>query len=80
LDEATSSVDSASERAIQQALAAQSRRRTTLVIAHRLSTIRQADRILVLDGGTVREEGRHDELVARSGLYAKLVFAQGETA
>jgi ATP-binding cassette, subfamily C, bacterial CydD len=80
LDEATSSVDAASEQAIQRALAMLTRRRTTLVIAHRLSTIRQADRILVLDNGTVREEGRHDDLVALNGLYSKLVLAQGEAA
>jgi len=78
LDEATSSVDPASEQAIQQALAELTRRRTTLVIAHRLSTIRNADRIFVLEGGTVREEGRHDDLVGRDGLYSKLVLAQGE--
>jgi ATP-binding cassette subfamily C protein CydCD len=80
LDEATSSVDPASEQAIQQALAEVARRRTTLVIAHRLSTIRSADRILVLESGTVREEGRHDDLVRRGGLYTKLVSAQGEAA
>ena len=80
LDEATSSVDPASEQAIQQALAELTRRRTTLVIAHRLSTIRNADRILVLDGGMVREEGRHDDLVQRDGLYSRLVLAQGEAA
>jgi ATP-binding cassette, subfamily C, bacterial CydD len=80
LDEATSNVDAASEQVIQQALAALRQRRTTLVIAHRLSTIRQADRILVLDGGAVGEQGRHDDLVARNGLYSKLVFAQGEAA
>jgi ATP-binding cassette subfamily C protein CydD len=80
LDEATSNVDAAGEKAIQEALAALTQRRTTLVIAHRLSTIRRADRILVLDGGTVLEEGRHDELLGRNGLYARLVFAQGEAA
>lgn len=80
LDEATSSVDAASERAIQHALAALTRQRTTLVIAHRLSTIRQADRILVLDSGAVREEGRHEDLVARNGLYSRLILAQGDAA
>ncbi len=80
LDEATSSVDPASERAIQAALERLTAQRTTLVIAHRLSTIRQADRILVLDNGAVVEHGTHDELVARDGLYSKLTLAQGAAA
>ena len=80
LDEATSSVDPASERAIQHALSEIAKRRTTLVIAHRLSTIRNADRILVLEDGAVREQGRHDDLIRSGGLYSRLVFAQGEAA
>jgi ATP-binding cassette, subfamily C, bacterial CydD len=80
LDEATSSVDPASERAIQTALETLLERRTTIVIAHRLSTIRRADRILVLDEGTVVERGTHDELVTTGGLYAKLTLAQGAAA
>jgi ATP-binding cassette subfamily C protein CydCD len=80
LDEATSSVDPAGEQAIQQALAELGRRRTVLVVAHRLSTIRNADRILVLEDGAVREEGRHDELLRHGGLYSKLVLAQGASA
>ncbi len=72
LDEATSSVDSESESLIQDALARLMAGRTSLVIAHRLSTIRGADRILVLHGGRVAEEGAHDELLRRGGLYSKL--------
>jgi ATP-binding cassette subfamily C protein CydCD len=80
LDEATSSVDPASERAIQNALDALVGRRTTLVIAHRLSTIRKADRILVLDGGQVVEEGDHRSLEVNGRLYSRLMQAQGEAA
>jgi len=80
LDEATSSVDPRSERAIQEALDALVGRRTTLVIAHRLSTIRKADRILVLDGGRVVEEGNHLSLEGNGALYSRLMRAQGEAA
>jgi ATP-binding cassette subfamily C protein CydD len=80
LDEATSSVDAASEKAIQDALERLFRDRTTLVIAHRLSTIRKADRILVLDRGRVVEEGRHDALLADGRRYASLAQAQGAVA
>ena len=72
LDEATSSVDTETERAIQENLARLTQGRTALVIAHRLSTIRHADRILVLRDGTVAEEGHHDDLVAAGGTYADL--------
>jgi ATP-binding cassette subfamily C protein CydD len=79
LDEATSSVDAANEAAIQEALGRLAADRTTLVIAHRLSTVRDADRILVLDGGRPVEAGDHDRLLAARGAYARLVAAQ-ETA
>ncbi len=72
LDEATSSVDTETERAIQQNLGTLIAGRTALIIAHRLSTIRHADRILVLRDGEVAEEGHHDDLVARGGIYADL--------
>ncbi|RUL86970.1 ABC transporter ATP-binding protein [Tautonia sociabilis] len=76
LDEATSNLDSESERLIQRALADLMRDRTSFVIAHRLSTIREADRILVLEGGEVVEAGGHDELIERSGLYRDMVELQ----
>ncbi|MEK7118325.1 MAG: ATP-binding cassette domain-containing protein, partial [Patescibacteria group bacterium] len=72
LDEATSSLDSESERHIQDALALLMKGRTTLVIAHRLSTIRSMDRIIVMDKGRIVEDGSHDEFLSRGGLYAKL--------
>jgi subfamily B ATP-binding cassette protein MsbA len=77
LDEATSALDSESEREVQRALDSlmelgEGRHRTTLVIAHRLSTIRNADRIAVILGGRVVETGRHDDLLARGGEYARL--------
>ena len=72
LDEATSSLDTQSERLVQEALKRLMVGRTTLVIAHRLSTVIDADRIFVLDGGQVVEQGSHHELLARNGLYAEL--------
>jgi len=76
LDEATSSVDTETEREIQQNLARITQGRTALVIAHRLSTIRNAHRILVLKDGALAEEGTHDELVAQGGVYADLWAVQ----
>ncbi len=72
LDEATSHLDTESERMVQEALAALMKRRTVLVIAHRLSTIRQADKIVVLDCGKIAEVGPHDELLAKRGIYYRL--------
>jgi ATP-binding cassette, subfamily B, bacterial len=83
LDEATAHLDSESEAAVQRALATALDGRTSLVIAHRLSTIREADQILVIDEGRVRERGRHEDLLAAGGLYAELYrtqFARQEPA
>ncbi|MEZ5259461.1 MAG: ABC transporter ATP-binding protein [Ilumatobacteraceae bacterium] len=71
LDEATSHLDNENEALVPEALEVALAGRTALVIAHRLSTIRSADRIVVVDGGTIAEQGTHDELVARGGLYAR---------
>jgi len=76
LDEATSSLDAASERMVQQALETLERGRTTLVIAHRLATVQHADRIVVLDRGTIVAEGTHAELMRQGGLYANLAALQ----
>jgi ATP-binding cassette subfamily C protein CydCD len=76
LDEATSHLDAVNEQAVRESLALLAKARTTLVIAHRLSTVRDADRIIVLDGGRVVEIGDHDSLLARGSLYARLVSRQ----
>ena len=76
LDEATAHLDSESEVAVQRALKVALEGRTSLVIAHRLSTVREADQILVVDGGRVVERGRHTELLAAGGLYAELYRTQ----
>ena len=78
LDEATSALDNESERHIQNALETVMTGRTTVVIAHRLSTIENADRILVIDQGSIVEQGSHEDLLASSGVYAELVKAQFE--
>ena len=77
-DEATSSLDATTERLVQDAIDGLLAGRTTFVIAHRLSTVRHADKILVLEGGSIVESGTHDELLARGGRYAELMSHQSE--
>jgi ATP-binding cassette, subfamily B, multidrug efflux pump len=76
LDEATSSVDTRTERLLQQAMASLRQGRTSFVIAHRLSTIRDADLILVMEHGAIVEQGSHDELITRNGAYHRLYQSQ----
>ena len=80
LDEATSSVDTLTEVRIQKAMDELMRGRTSFVIAHRLSTIRNADLILVIDGGDVVEQGTHEELLAADGVYAAMYRSQFESS
>lgn len=76
LDEATSALDTESEQLVQTALEKMMKNRTSLVIAHRLSTIQKADNIVVLRKGTIIEQGKHEELLAKKGEYYKLVTMQ----
>ncbi|RFU29862.1 hypothetical protein B7463_g6468, partial [Scytalidium lignicola] len=76
LDEATSALDSQSEAQIQAAISAAARKRTTIMVAHRLTSVQKADRILVLDKGQIVEEGRHEDLMNRGGIYEQMVKAQ----
>ena len=76
LDEATSALDAESERMVQQALDGLMRQRTTVVIAHRLATVQKADRIVVMDGGRIVQQGSHADLIAADGLYARLARLQ----
>ena len=76
LDEATSALDTESERLVQVALENMMKNRTSIVIAHRLSTIQNADIIVVLNKGEIVEQGKHDELIAKKGVYQKLVDMQ----
>ncbi len=80
LDEATSALDAESERLVQDALDRLMAERTTLVIAHRLATVRAADRIVVMDGGRIVEQGTHAELTKAGGLYARLASLQFDDA
>lgn len=76
LDEATSSLDTESEKWVQDAIYKLMKDRTSIIIAHRLSTIKHADEIIVMDGGSIVERGRHDELIQRNGIYSRLVSLQ----
>jgi ATP-binding cassette subfamily B protein len=78
LDEATSALDTESERLVQQALETAMRGRTTIVVAHRLSTVQSADLIVVMEQGSIVEQGRHADLLAKGGLYARLAKLQFE--
>ena len=80
LDEATANVDPENEDRLQKAIEALTHEKTVLMIAHRLKTVRGADQILVLDGGRIVQQGRHEELIAQSGIYADFVGGRKETA
>ena len=76
LDEATSAVDNETEAALQRSIEQVTQGRTAIIIAHRLSTIRNADRIIVLEGGVVVEDGKHEDLLLLNGVYARLWAVQ----
>ena len=76
LDEATSALDTESEKLVQDALNSLLKGRTSIVIAHRLSTVHNADKIIVIDHGRIAEQGTHEELMARGGIYSKLIEMQ----
>ncbi len=76
LDEATSALDAEAEAAVQLGLNQAMKHRTVLVIAHRLSTVQEADKIIVLDRGTISDQGNHDELMSREGRYRELCSRQ----
>ena len=76
LDEATSSLDSESEKLVQDALENLMKNRTSIIIAHRLSTIQKADTILVMNEGIISEQGNHKELIKANGIYSKLIKLQ----
>lgn len=78
MDEATSALDNESEHLVSQSLERLAAGRTTLTIAHRLTTIRNADRILVLSGSNIIEEGNHEELIKKQGIYYQLYTSAGE--
>jgi ATP-binding cassette subfamily B protein len=80
LDEATAHLDSENEDLVQRALGNALQGRTSIVIAHRLSTVMNADQIIVLDGGVIRERGKHEDLVRSGGLYSELFARQDLTA
>ena len=76
IDEATSALDTESEKSVQDALENMMQNRTSIVIAHRLSTIQKADNIIVMQKGEIVEQGKHAELIAKNGTYARLVALQ----
>jgi ATP-binding cassette, subfamily B, bacterial MsbA len=76
LDEATSSLDTTSEKIVQEAINNVMAQRTCIIIAHRLSTIKSADKIVVLDKGRIAEQGTHEQLLAMNGIYKELVSLQ----
>jgi subfamily B ATP-binding cassette protein MsbA len=76
LDEATSALDLHSEHLVQESLARLAKARTTIIVAHRLSTITHADQIFLIDHGEVKEQGTHEELMAKDGMYAQLFNVQ----